>query len=132
MISLVLAIALGLVFTFAALQNPQMVTIRFFDFATNLPLYIIGAMSFLAGIFITSLFSLFDGTTSALYQREGQVHHLSRANESLQHQAQRLANENAELRDQLANTRGRLRGEQWQSTKERIKNFFNPVRHHPI
>ncbi len=131
MLSLILAIVLGIAFTFVAIQNPTIVPVRFFDLALNLPLYIFGALTFLGGLAIAALFSLFDtaGTAFDLHKRDSQINALSKDTQNLQYHIQKLTNENQELRSELHQTRSQVRSEQFENTKERIKNFFRPARH---
>lgn len=134
MLSLILAIILGIAFTFVAVQNPTIVPVTVFDLAVNLPLYVFGALTFLGGLAIASLFSLFDtaGTVIDLHARDSQINALSKDTQNLQSHIQKLTNGNQELRDELQKTRANIRTEKFENTKERIKNFFRPVRHNPI
>jgi uncharacterized integral membrane protein len=128
MVSILFAIILGIGFTFVAIQNPNVVPLHFFDYTVILPLYIVAALSFLAGIFVTALSSLFDRTSFDLSKKETQVANLSKSNQSLQYQMNKVAEENTRLRQELHDTRVHLRGERWEHTKDRVKNFFKPVR----
>lgn len=131
MISLVFAVFLGIFFAIIAVQNPAVVTLQFFDFVFALPLYIIAATSFLAGIFITTLFSLFDRTKFDLAKREHQISNLARTNQSLGYQMQKVQAENQKLREELQEVRAQVRSEKWEGTKQKVKNFFDPIRHNP-
>jgi len=130
MLSILFAIILGIGFTFVAIQNPNVVPLHFFDYTVILPLYIVAALSFLAGIFITALSSLFDRTAFDLSKKEAQVSNLSKSNQSLQYQMNKINEENARLREEISTTKANLRGEKWENTKERVRNFFRPLRQH--
>lgn len=128
MVSILFAIILGIGFTFVAVQNPNVVPLHFFDYTIILPLYVVAALSFLAGIFVTSLSSLFDRTALDLSKKATQVENLSKSNQSLQYQMNKLAEENTRLQRELHDTKANLRGEKWEHTKDRVRNFFKPVR----
>jgi uncharacterized integral membrane protein len=128
MLSILFAIILGVGFTFVAIQNPNVVPLHFFDYTVILPLYIVAALSFLAGIFVTALSSLFDRTAFDLSKKEHQVENLSKSNQSLQYQMNKVQEENTRLREELHQTKASLRGEKWENTKEKVKNFFTPAR----
>lgn len=66
MMSLILAVILGVIFTLVATQNPNLVDINFFGYNFNFPLYVIGALSFLAGLFVSLVFTIFNSTTKAI------------------------------------------------------------------
>ncbi|SRR5258706_2078593 len=131
MISLILAIVLGIAFTFVAIQNPTSVPIRVFDLFFTLPLYIFGALSFLGGLAVASLFSLFDsaGTAIDLHARDSKINALSKDTQNLQYHIQKLTDENQRLQNELQSTRANIRAEKFENAKERIKNFFRPIRH---
>lgn len=132
MLSILFAILLGIAFTFVAVQNPGIVPLRFFDYSIQLPLYIVAALSFLAGICVTALSSLFDRTAFDLSKRETQVANLSKTNESLQYQMNKLNEENVRLREEVKNANAQLRGEKWEHTKQKVRSFFAPSRHPSI
>ncbi len=131
MLSIVLAILLGIGFTLLASQNPRDVTFFFFDTALVMPLYIFTAFSFLAGILVSLLFHLFDlvRASSDIHARETQVHEVAKANENLQYQLQKHIAENVKLREELAHERTLLREQKIENTKQNVKNFFGKVRH---
>jgi uncharacterized integral membrane protein len=130
MLSIVLAIILGVGFTLLALQNPSSVSISVFDVVFSIPLYLFGALSFLFGIFISSLFHLLDsaGTVSEIHEREVQLKNAIKSNESLQSQLQKSLDENNRLRNELGQTKGALREEKVEHTKQQVKDFFGKIR----
>lgn len=128
MLSILFAIILGIGFTFVAIQNPNIVPLHFFDYTVLLPLYIVAALSFLAGIFVTALSSLFDKTAFDLSKKEHQVENLSKTNQSLQYQMNKINEENVRLREELHQTKANLRSEKWDATKAKVRNFFTPAR----
>lgn len=131
MLSIVLAVILGIAFTAVALQNPGVVPVNFFGVSFGLPLYVFAAFSFLAGTFITLLFSLFDRTSFGLelHDKDSRIREATKANQNLQAQMQRLAAENAEIRHNLNEAQALLRREKVETTKAGIKNFVDRVKH---
>lgn len=131
MLSIVLAILLGIGFTVVASQNPANISLSVFDTILTMPLYLFGALSFLLGIFLSTLFHLFDfaGTATEINTRDTQLRNVAKTNENLQYQLQKLTDENMRLRNELGVERTALREERVENTKQGIRNFFSRIRH---
>ncbi len=130
MISIVFAILLGIGFTVVASQNPGNVTLTMFDTIFTLPLYLFTALSFLTGIFISSIFHLFDSLGAAfdVNDRETQIKALTKENRNLQEQMQGMINENMKLKEELGKTKEVVHAQKVENTKQNFKNFFGRIR----
>ncbi len=131
MISIVLAIILGLIFTLVAVQNPTVVTVNAFTISVDLPLYVIAALSFLGGVFITLIFSLFETTTTALdiHSRDSKIHNFQKLTDDLQSHMSNLREENTKLKEQLRLKSNEVRQEKVAATKQNIRDWFGRLRH---
>lgn len=131
MLSIVLAIIFGVIFTLIAVQNPGIVSLNLFNQIITLPTYLFAAFSFLVGIFVTLAFSLVDATSAALnlHQKDTKIKEVAKSNQSLQEHIQRLSNENTNLKQELKETKSQLRGEKIETVKHNAKNFFERIRH---
>lgn len=124
MISIILAIILGLIFTAVAFQNPGNTIVNFFGNAYSIPTYLFAAISFLVGVFVAMFFNLFDAIGTSLG-----IHKVESANNRLQHQVEQLHAENVDLRARLGETQANLREEKVEHTKSNVKNLFGRIRH---
>jgi uncharacterized integral membrane protein len=130
MVSIILAVILAIIFTSVSVQNPTVVPLSLLGTTFSIPLYLFAAISFLTGILLSLLFHLFDKTASAvdLHAKDSRIREVSRANEDLQAQMQRISVENSELREKLAEAQSTSREAKVESTKANVKNFFNKAR----
>jgi uncharacterized integral membrane protein len=130
MVSIILAVILAIIFTSVSVQNPTVVPLNLLGTTFSIPLYLFAAISFLTGILLSLLFHLFDKTASAvdLHAKDSRIREVSRANEDLQAQMQRISVENSELREKLAEAQSTSREAKVESTKANVKNFFNKAR----
>lgn len=131
MISIILAIVLGVAYTFVAIENSGSIPINFLGSTYSLPLYIFAAISFLVGMLIASLFHAVDKTTSLFDFRakDADLRSASQTNENLKRELAKLATENANLREQLSQVRTDLREEKVETAKGNVRNFFTRIRH---
>jgi len=131
MVSIILAIVLGVAYTFVAIENSGSVPINFLGSTYAIPLYIFAAISFLGGMLIASLFHAVD-KTSTLFDfraKDADLRTAAQTNENLKKELHRLATDNANLRQQLGQTRTDLREEKAETVKGNIRNFFTRIRH---
>jgi uncharacterized integral membrane protein len=131
MVSIVLAIILGIGFTIIASQNPSSIEFTVFDAAFTMPLYLFGALSFLLGIFVSAIFHIFDfiSAISDTSSYEAQLKSAVKANENLQYQLQKTTEENVALHNELGTTKSALREQKVEHTKQNFRNFFGKIRH---
>ena len=130
MLTLILAVVLGIVFSILASENPSIISLSIFGAVLALPLYIIIALSFLGGIVIVSVISLFDMTTTAfsLQNKESKIREVAKTNQTLQLQLQKISEENARLKQEVIDTRNELKETRLNQKKDSIKNFFGKIR----
>lgn len=131
MITLLLAVAIGIFFTLVAVDNSQLSTLNVFGIVFSLPLYLVAALSFLIGALVTSLSSIFDWTQTAfdLRKREKNLNSTVRINEALQTDIQKLQNENTKLKEELDHLKIEERDRKNTERKEYVKNFFHKLTH---
>ncbi len=131
MVSVILAVALGILFTFLALENPAMVPVNFLGFFITLPIYIIAAIVFLSGIVVTLFFHIFDslGSSIDLNSKESELKSALKTNQELTSQNQKLAIENTSLQEKLNNANSKLNKNKMEAAGQKINNFFDKVKH---
>jgi uncharacterized integral membrane protein len=130
MLSIVLAIILGIGFTLLALQNTGVVLLNLFGLMLQLPLYMIAGATFLAGILVAMVFHLFDMLSASLmlHQREGALKDVSGKNERLAHEVEALRLENTQLKERLGETKAEARDARIDEKKAQVKGFFGRVK----
>ena len=129
MIALMLAVLLGLGFTYFATQNIAPVTIQLGTYVWTLPLYFISVGSLLMGLFIATLFSLISEASAALtiHNKESEIAKLGSMIEDLKRRINHLEMENANLRTNTQ--RAQTIRENIDRQKERVRNFFDRLRY---
>lgn len=132
MITLILALGLGLIFTFFATQNTTGVTIALGNLLwTGIPLYVVVLGTLLIGFLIASFLSLINEATSAL-TISGKDHQLKKNEnivEELKSKINQLELENTHLRGELKKANIDAVKEKVAHTKEGVRNFFGRMRH---
>lgn len=130
MVSIVLSIILGLLFTVIAVQNPVSVPVNLFGSTYSIPVYVLGAFAFLLGLFIALIYHVFHQTTAVLdlHTKDVSLREAAEDNQNLRNEIQKLTAENHDLRNQLGHTRTELTEEKVESTGEKVRNFFRRPR----
>lgn len=131
MLSIILAVILGIIFTFVATQNPAITSVNFFNYTLSLPLYVVGALAFLCGIFLTLLLTLFQSTANFfdLQGKENKIRQFEKSNNTLVKENAALRAENQKLQENISKKASDLRAEKVEHTKERVKGFLGRVKH---
>src|SRR3989344_9288032 len=129
MITIVLATALGIVFTLLATENSQNVTLSIIGNSITLPFFIIIAISFLAGTLVTSILSLFDWTAAAfdIKKKENSYNNVLKINDELRERVQKTDKEVLSLKQELESTKAEINKSKNTKRKEEIKNFFSRI-----
>jgi uncharacterized integral membrane protein len=125
MIVLLATLALGLIFSYFALQNTQPVTVRLENFVFgNIPLYMVAIGSMLLGILLSLIISLTESITSAInmYGKDRKIKKTEDSLQNLETRIHELEAENARLRRNSHQPTFR------QSAFEK-PNFFQKMRH---
>jgi cell shape-determining protein MreC len=131
MVSIILAIVLGIGFTFIATQNTGIIPINLAGVTYMFPLYVLAAALFLLGMLVAFLFHLMDKTAeiARLRHKDANLETSVQTNRNLQNQIQKLTTENAELRERLDRSQTDLQQEKIQSTKAGARNVIDRIRH---
>lgn len=99
--SLILALVVGLGFSYLALQNTQGVTLQFQQWQiTNIPVYVLVIASMLIGLFISFAISLADSIaqTMTMFSKDHKIKSTEKSLESLEGKIHQLEIENARLK----------------------------------
>src|SRR3989344_1973509 len=131
MLTITLAVFLGILFTLVASQNPPDVNVNIFGYLLTIPIYMVSAASFLAGIMVTSIFNILDLTAANfdLRKREDTIKNVAKNNQNLQKEIQRLDDENIKLRENLDRVQADFREKLLDQRRENIKKIINKIRH---
>lgn len=131
MITLLLAVILGIGFALFASQNTAMTMVQFGESFLQIPIYLIALGFLMLGIFLAGILSLMNQLSSAatLWNRESALKKTNATVVDLKHAIAKLEAENEELREDnrhknVENLKGRV-----ENTKQRATNFFQRLRH---
>lgn len=123
MISIILAVILGIVFAALAIQNPSFVPVNLFGLSFNVPLYLLAAITFILGSLLTMVFYLFDRARQGItiHNMDTKVNEIAEDNHALRNQLQKVSLENERLRLALSETKGEVREEKNRNILGRAK-----------
>ncbi len=124
MLTVILAITLGLIFTFISVQNTVLVPINLFGLRASIPLYLALTAAMLVGAFIMSVFGFFEQVASYSSNRslEGKLNKVVKQNETLQQ-------ENIQLKESLSETKEDLREEKVQQVQDSGQSLIQRIKH---
>jgi hypothetical protein len=88
-------------------------------------------LGILIGMAISSIFSMLDWSSTAfeLKKKEDTFNSTQKVNDTLRNDVERLTNENAKLKEDLALLRTELSEKKKTERTENIKNFFHRITH---
>ncbi|HSX19118.1 MAG TPA: LapA family protein [Candidatus Saccharimonadales bacterium] len=101
MIALTLALLIGIVFSFFAIQNNQPVSLQIQNFTfTDIPLYLVTLASMLVGIVLSLIVTFADSISHAIgdFGKDREIKNASHSLEKLENKVHNLEVENARLK----------------------------------
>lgn len=133
MFILLLAVIVGLAFSYFAVQNTAGVTVHFMQYTVpKVPLYLVAMFSLLVGRFISWLLSLVNGLFSALelFGKDRALKQSVQTHSQLQERVHKLEVENARLKGEEA-VDEQIDEPHFEEKEVQVErpNFFSRIRH---